>query len=454
MNELSVLIPANNIRERSWVIKTIIENFLEIPCAVEISGAITDYTIVWEDKKIIIADFFFCMYEKELSYLHEDHIPKHPSWFDGSLFTDDKLVIIYGKDELIVSEKEIYCGLDIFASSFFMLTRWEEVVLEQKDEFGRCGESGMFVVKHGLYKRAIVNEYVDFLSELLKSIGYPVPKTIRKFAPFITHDVDDLFRYASLKNLCKNFAGDILHRKSVRAFGKTCLNYLRYIGGKIKDPFDTFDELMDLSDLYGFTNAFYFKPSLTGEYDATYDVFDAKVKKIIDNILKRGHEVGIHPSKNTFHDDQQFQLECERLKSLGVCIKGGRQHFLLYNLPKTLRSWNNRKGMEYDAGLGFAFHGGFRCGTCYEYPFFDVESRNELSLRVRPLIVMEGAMLRENKDLNLIEKEMRELADVVYQYGGIFVFLWHNDNFNRYESLRYAHIYKNMIDYLGLLSKK
>lgn len=449
---IKIRVPDNNQAERSYIVSVLLADFLGLEYHMEFDNSIDNYVIEFENKTLLIQDAFFGKYRDVHSYLRLENIPQYLQLFYNELLSVDPVPIIYGENNLIMEEDKIFCGLDIFASSFFMLSRWEEVVITQKDIHGRCDENEMFVVKQNLYQYPIVNEYVELLRELLKQIGVKNFVCDRVFTPFITHDIDYLFRYGSLKNVCRNFVGDILHRKSLKIFFKTCIDYVSYRRGEMKDPFDTFDELMDLSDSYGFINAFYFKSSLFREYDATYNVFDPKVKTIIDNIRCRGHEVGIHPSKNTFHNDLQFQLECERLKSLGVNIKGGRQHFLLYDLPETLQSWNN-EGIEYDAGLGFASHGGFRCGTCYEYPFFDVKMRKKLPLKIRPLIVMEGALLRKNNNLHLIEKEIRELVDIVYRYKGIFVFLWHNDNFKRYESLRYAHVYKNVIDYLGFLSK-
>ena len=59
------------------------------------------------------------------------------------------------------------------------------------------------------------------------------------------------------------------------------------------------------------------------------------MKLIIDKIIRRGHEVGIHPSKNTFHNLNQFNREVTRLNKIYPGISGGRQHFLLYDLPIT-----------------------------------------------------------------------------------------------------------------------
>lgn len=51
---------------------------------------------------------------------------------------------------------------------------------------------------------------------------------------------------------------------------------------------------------------------------------------------------------------------------------------------------------------------------------------------------MEGALFQFDKirTLDSIEQEIKELIDIVVQYKGLFVFLWHNDQFNRYEALK------------------
>lgn len=442
---MKVCIPNNNIEERKYIIDVLLRDFLQIPITYEVK-VIDSYILASEYGELHINDDFWKNYKVNSSYLNIENLPHTPIW----LYVDDikkNIPFLYGNNDLKFQDNYIYCGADIFASAFFMLSRWEEILLP-KDQFGRCDENEMFVVKHGLEKRPLVNEYVELLQFLLEKIGVDIPAQKRKFTPFITHDVDDLFRYESPNNFIRNIAGDILHRKSFRALSLTLKNYLKFRLGQIKDPFDTFDLIMDISEEFNFKNAFYFKASIYGEYDATYDIFDPKVKKIISHIQNRRHEVGFHPSKNTFHNETQFKLEAQRLSSLGVNIKGGRQHFLLYDLPETIRMWNNN-GMEYEAGLGFASHAGFRCGTCHEYPFFDVYQRKELSIKIRPLILMEGALFQFDKirTLDSIEQEIKELIDIVVQYKGLFVFLWHNDQFNRYEALKRAPLYKKIVEY-------
>lgn len=442
---INIYLPPCLIEERKYVVRFLF-NSLGVSYQILFDKDIFDYRIESNEKCLIISDSFFGHIE-DFCYLKKENIPSKIAWLKLPFRDDFKIPIIYGTSRLELKESSIYCGLDIFASSFFMLTRWEELFLP-KDKFGRCDENKMFVVRYDIYNRPVVNEYIELLGELLQYIGVEVKGTDQKFHPFITHDVDDLFRFASLKNFCKNLVGDLLHRKSLKLFFQTCRNYVHFQFGKMKDPFDTFDELMDYSKRYGWKNAFYFMPSYSSEFDARYDIRDKKVKNIIDNIIIHGHEIGIHPSKNTFGNAGQFVDEVERLREIYPQIQGGRQHYLLYDLPYTLDQWET-SNLEYDAGLGFSSRGGFRCGICYSYPFFDVLKRKELKLIIRPLIVMEVALFRNDVSSNQVKREIFDLIDIVKRYEGEFVLLWHTDNFYRGESLKYRELYFDVLKHIA-----
>lgn len=453
MIQLQVFIPNNNLSERQYIIKTLFYDFLGLSYEIVVQNNCDNYLIKFDNRQIVIKDSFFNSYKEPSSYLKEDNIPVTLSWLDMKDYNCiNQVPVLYGDNIINIENNKVYCGLDIFASAFFMLTRWEEYVISNKDKFGRCNEDDMFVVKHGIYNRPIVDEYVELLKVLLTRIGVELSTSKKQFSVGLTHDVDYLFRYANFKNFIQNLAGDILNRHSLPTLFRTLYNYMLFKFGKRLDPFDTFDEIMDLSESLGVKSAFYFKAAVNGEYDYTYNIFDKRVVGIMNNIVSRGHEVGIHPSKNTFHNSDQFRLEVERLRSIGLEINGGRQHFLLYDLPYTLRNWNDN-GLDYDAGLGFAFRAGFRCGTSHQFNFFDCIERKTLSLKVRPLICMEGALFDYNQEqpLNVIEQEIIKLVNLVYLHKGCFVFLWHNDRFYRPESLKTVSIYKNVLSYISRL---
>ena len=46
-------------------------------------------------------------------------------------------------------------------------------------------------------------------------------------------------------------------------------------------------------------------------------------------------------------------------------------------------------GLDYDTTVSFADTPGFHCGVCYEFPVFNVLTRQKLPLIERPLVVMD-----------------------------------------------------------------
>ncbi|MCX7992388.1 MAG: polysaccharide deacetylase family protein [Fimbriimonadales bacterium] len=140
----------------------------------------------------------------------------------------------------------------------------------------------------------------------------------------------------------------------------------------------------------------------------------------------------MHPSYETYRRPEQIRREFERLQAaahaLGVQQPrwGGRQHYLRWENPITWQAWDDA-GLDYDSTLSFADHAGFRCGMCYEYPVFNLQTRQTLRVRERPLIVMEGTLfdymgLSYDDALALLCLLGRRCR----QFGGEFVLLWHN----------------------------
>ena len=151
-----------------------------------------------------------------------------------------------------------------------------------------------------------------------------------------------------------------------------------------------YEKLLSLAENHDLTSAFYFLTAVTKPgIDADYSLEDDDIKNLLILINQNGHEIGLHPSYNTFDNSKQTRKEwlllrnsCERL-NIDQEIWGGRQHYLRFETPKTWQNWESA-GMNYDSVIGFAEHPGFRCGICYEYPVFDLTNSVKLNLLERP----------------------------------------------------------------------
>ena len=443
-NKLIVKISSNNIQERKYIIDILLGEFLGIDYEVIVDSDGWDI-VLGNGNKLIIEDHFFGKFSKDLEYLKDENIPKNVEFAKNNFIVEDNIPIIYGNSQFsILNSQLIKCGIDIFASSFFMLTRWEEYVKKARDEHNRFPASDSLAFENNFLDRPVVNEYVEMLWNMLKFLGCKQERKKKEFELVLTHDIDTIYKYPTLKSGIKEIAGDLIKRKNINLF-------FHNLSLKIKsnifmqDPYDTFDYLMDLSKKLGVKSYFFIHSSIDSKLDFDNDVY---LKRIIDKILEKGHFIGFHPSYNSYNSLEIFKQNKEKIEKLiHHKLIFGRQHYLRFEAPITWQIWEDCQ-MEWDSSLGYADKEGFRCGVCYKFSVFNILSREKLDLKERPLIVMDGSFQKYQKDI--LQEEMQEkiqfLKNKVKKYNGDFVFLWHNSSFNTLKWKNYQKIYERVLN--------
>ncbi|WP_172371597.1 polysaccharide deacetylase family protein [Sporosarcina jiandibaonis] len=442
-----IKIPQNNILERTYIIDILIGEFLGLSYSIEVNE-ITNYHLIFEEKEVIVEDHFFNNYPENLSYLKKEAIPDDVSFVENQFTSETDVPMLFGNDKMIVNNNQILCGNDIFAASFFMLTRWEEYVNTSRDIHNRFSAKDSVAYKFGFLDRPIVNEYVELLWNMFSYLGYQENRKEHSFEFILTHDVDDLRFWKDNKKNAKVLLGDIIKRKNIKLFAKNFKDIMEIRFGKKKDPFDTFDELMSISEQKNLQSRFYFMSGGTTKYDNRYDIKDDLTIKLIRNIEKRGHLIGFHPSYDSYNNEKQWSNEKKALKEVvDKPILEGRQHYLRFDIPFTWRIWEENN-MTMDCSVGYADREGFRCGVCFGYSVFDFLNRKKYKLKEFPLLVMEASLITyQNLTPEMMEKRIKKILDITLKYKGSFVFLWHNSSFNTATWKQYSAVYKKIIKY-------
>ena len=446
---IKITIANNNIAERKYILDIIFDEFLGLDFKVVENDDCQDWEIELENgSKIIFEDHFFNKYLKELEYLKLENIPAKVEFVKNQFIVEDDIPIIYGNKKLETKNDElktIFCGIDIFASSFFMLTRWEEYVNKNRDSHDRFSANESLAYKQGFLDRPIVNEYVEMLKNMLLELGLIQKLKTRNYQLFVSCDVDQPYdcTVENLKNLIRVCSGDILKRKSIKEFAKRVRRYIFNKFGNYKyDENYTFDWYMDMCEKAGTKAAFYFIPTSIEKQNGCYELQDKKIQNLIKYIDSRGHEIGVHGSYQTYQDKDKTKLQKNKLdnilKSLGLSQKvvGNRQHYLRWDssiTPMVLEY----AGFLYDTTGSYADRPGFRYGVCYEFSMFDILNRKKLSLKQRPLIVMECTIIDDMyMGLGYSEEAlqvMKDLKQKCFKYNGNFSLLWHNSHFKTRE---------------------
>lgn len=428
---IEIIAPENNVAERQYVFDVLLGEFLECDFRaryVELAENSLPSVILncGANKTIVIEDHFFSTFGTDLEYLSETSLPDQVSFLANPTRPEQELTCIFGTHQVDISDDAIRCGLDIFASAFFMLSRWEEYVVRDRDEFGCFAAESSLAGKHSFLDRPVVDEYVGLLRSFLAHLGVACKREREPSNLILTHDVDSLYRWQSWAQVGAIAAADVIKRKSpALAYGRL-REYYGVIRGKRADPYDTYDFLMDVAEAQGQPCRFYFMTGGSTEYDNRYKIGDPRATGLIKRIKSRGHIIGIHPSYDSHLDPERIQREKQRLEDrTGEAVLEGRQHYLRFEVPFTWQHWNDCE-LQVDSTCGYLSKEGYRCGTGQEFSVFNICTREKLKLKERPLIVMDATLFEMNK-YDAREAKERAMHLCNHTHGSSTI-LWHNSS--------------------------
>jgi Family of unknown function (DUF7033) len=442
---LRINIPITYTNEVRWVVEVLFQEFLGV-----------DYEIVeWGEKYYCLdvagntLQFPDCFFDQASSaWLHPASIPDIPlsSWdvassgLDVTLLTQS-LPVLFGKPEIDISENHIHLGVDIFGSAFFMLSRYEEVVLPDRDKHNRFPATASLSYKAGFLARPIIDEYVEILWAAMKHLWPGLNRKNHQGKINVTCDVDAPYdcASASLETFLRTFASDVLKRCDGKMAYTRFLNYFASKWGNYRyDPYNTFDWFMCECERAGRKASFYFIPDNTaGVIDGCYAISESRIRELLRDIDGRGHEVGVHGSYGSYQSASQIRQErnlmIEACEQAGVdsSVSGNRQHFLRWDAMQT-PDYLDAVGFEYDTTGSFADVPGFRYGTSRTFTMWSWRKKEAIQIKQRPLILMESSVIGKHyMGLGYTDEAMEimlQLKQRALAYGGDFTLLWHNSH--------------------------
>ena len=327
--------------------------------------------------------------------------------------------------------------VDIMGSVFFCVSRMEEIVSTTRDRHDRFPLVASVASGEGFVERPLVDEYVDLLFGAMRILWPGLGRRSTEFRLRLTHDIDRPFSVTGQPawRIARTLGADLGRRRDPRLALRRVRAVVDARAGRIdRDPFATFDFLMTASERHGLRSVFYF---MTGydpaDEDSRYRLSDARFAPILREIHERGHEIGLHAGYSSHGSAELIRAEAAAL--VGACQSAGfdqpswgvRQHYLRFANPTTWRHQESA-GLSHDSTVGFAERVGFRSGTCREHPVFDLLDRRQLTLRERPLVVMDASLYGY---MGLDDEEAARrtsiVVDVCRRHRGDAVVLYHND---------------------------
>jgi hypothetical protein len=438
---IEVTVPAAFEAERRYIVEVLLAEFLGLDYRLKL-GPGPDYRLVLENGgSLTVRDHFFAKFSEADGYLAAANIPARVPFVQTPFGGEEPVPVIYGHETVKVTARRIDCGLDLFASAFFLLSRWEEYVAAREqahlDSHGRFPATASLAFKAGFIDRPVVNEYVELLWRMLRHLGIKQERREKIFSCVLSHDVDVPLLWRGWSHVLRTAAADVVKRGRPSLAASRFKEYGAIFWGQATDPFDTFDQLMDEAESLGQPARFYFKAGgkrtskSKSEYDraSRYNICSPKVRRILRRILARGHIVGFHPGYAAFDDAAWWRRERQRLEAACGCrVEEGRQHYLRFRLPHTWQLWEDQ-GMRVDSTCGFADREGFRCGTGDAFRVFNILTRRGLDLKERPLVFMDSRnfVCGGYRADSLLDHRLADIIQSARRHCSAVTLLFHNN---------------------------
>ncbi len=326
-------------------------------------------------------------------------------------------------------------GPDWLGEIFEWLSCSDEYSITDRDSVGRIPFDRSYVSRHALdacvpYAALAMRGMQQLLCQD-GGVAVPPKHPCNGTGQFVvnTHDVDffPLTRGGTLFRAAKNSLLSLLVDKQPATACSQAVAALKMaVNGHA--PQMQIDHLARDETERGASASYYFIVKQGHRRDGNYRIDDSRVLRSLRILEGSGMEVGVHGSYSSLDHDCGLSREYESLRSQGFTARGGRQHWLRFNLPRLI-SEVQKSNAFYDASLGWSETIGFRAGACFAFPPYDFVSEKPAGFLELPLAIMDCSLLGGKgkasafAQAKTLFEESRTLA-----WGGFSV-LWHPTSF-------------------------
>ncbi len=375
---------------------------------------------------------------------HEIHIPPVALLFEKGIRIQE--INLLNKGNLTCFfENNSFLGFDIFAASFYLLSRYEEYLPFKPDQHGRFPASESLAYNGDFLQIPIIHHWAALLKKRLNQLFPSLYFPSAHFTFHPTFDVDLAWAYLH-KGLFRTTAH--LVKDLLTLDFKQLRRRLKVLTYQESDPFFVFDELKIIHQKYQISPIFFFLLGDYGKFDKNIPYYNHYLQNLIKTI-NIDYKTGIHPSYASNEQPQQLKKE---IKRLNIIIKKdillSRQHFLKLSLPTTYQQLINNH-IQHDYSMGYAEQTGFRASVAQPFLWYNLKMETTTNLWIHPFQVMDVTL----KDyLKLTPEEglerTKKIIDNTVEVNGNFTLLWHNSSFSALDNWQeWKWVYEEILKY-------
>lgn len=313
---------------------------------------------------------------------------------------------------------------DIFAASFYLLSRYEEYLPHEKDEYGRYAYTNSLAWKEGFLDIPLINYW---LLEFKLALRRRIPDLVYRYPAFTfvpTYDIDLAWSYL-FKGWRRNVGGGI--KDLVTGNWRRLSERLAVLSGRRRDPFDSY-EWLDSLHLYCRMKPYYFFLVAARCQGVDRNISPSKpgLRELVA-YHAAGYRVGIHPSWSSGDKDSLLREEIEWIERVSDRnITRSRQHYIRFTLPHTYRRLLFY-GIDQEFSMGYGSINGFRASVASSFYWYDLQKEEETTMRLFPFCFMDAnAYFEQHLTPSQAMSELMHYYHHIRKVNGLMVTIWHN----------------------------
>ena len=313
--------------------------------------------------------------------------------------------------------KESMLPFDVFAATFFLISRYEEYLTHVKDDSDRFMSDQCLAVQNDFLELPVIDLWakktLDLLLQKFPELEQSKKSTVHCI-PLV--EVASAYKYKH-KSFLRNTAQFVISLSNFEIW--SIVEQTMVLLGLWKDPWNNFNDFFSLFKNTRVKPRFFFLFSKITFYDQGISIFNDTFHYLIKSVADY-HKVSLLVSTEARQKVKVFKSELERFES----IIHRNTKFLRFNrgVTKVFDTYRNVLGMEQaeDFSLGYHDKIGYRASTAVPFRFYDLGKEIETALVLYAVVATEEAL--RTLDVNAAFKKLEDLKKQIPTSTGVHVF--------------------------------
>ena len=312
---------------------------------------------------------------------------------------------------------------DIFAASFYLLSRYEEYLPHVKNTEGRFPASESIGYAADFLHTPVVDIWARKFQQLLKQKFPDLEFKLQAYSTVNLITVSQIFKYRK-KGFARILVGIL--KDLFKLDFKMLKERILILFNLREDPYNVFEELIRFYKKYKIKLHFMFQLSDFSTYDRNINhkrKFYKTLIKFVGDYCNVGLKIGFY-AKDDLKVLKKEKARLEHILNRPVLSMINNQFNLLlpdgYNFMAELE-------IREDFSMGYPETAGFRAGTCSSFMFYDLNFEITTPLLIQPYMINTKNSAAE--DFSDFQKITESLISEVKAVGGRFCSVFNNEDF-------------------------